>query len=527
MDKSKALLLGALLLALVVIVVGCGGAAPTVAPPAGATSAPAPTSAPAATQPPPTEAPPASHQDIMKWDFPSPAFNNVTINVVGDAGHNLLPYQFWKDDFTKAGITIKTIEVPFEGVYDKEKTEFVAGTCAFDVATFYPAYIGDFAGNGYLEPLDSYMTKQPASAWDPHQDDVLPAFRELYNKFGGKTYALTIDGDAHMLIYRKDLLSNADEQAAFKAKYGKDLKPPETWDDWLQIGQFFTRKKGDKLAGQTLDHDFYGSAEFAKRGFSYAWFVDRWAPYGQIYFDKSMKPQINTPEAVKALQNMVDSLKNAPPDVRAYGYDELRDALIKGNVAMVVQWTDVPKKGADPAQSAVVGKLGYGRVPGQVVNGAVVHRAIMPVGRVVAVTACSKNKDAAYWVAKHIADDRSLEDVSTALTGLDVNRGVHFAHPEVYTDFKDVNDAKNYLDAVKTALGDGYPEIFIPGAAQYNDSLDLHVNKALASEETPQQALDAVAKEWDATTDKLGRDNQVKFWTQALDSYKALGLLPQ
>ena len=113
--------------------------------------------------------------------------------------------------------------------------------------------------------------------------------------------------------------------------------------------------------------------------------MDRWAASGELYFDDNMKPQINTPAAVKALQNFVDSLKNAPPDVRAYGYDELRDALLKGSVAMVVQWTDVPKKGANPAESQVVGKLDYGRVPGWRIGGKVVHRAMMPVGRVVTV----------------------------------------------------------------------------------------------------------------------------------------------
>ena len=95
-----------------------------------------------------------SPQNVYQWDYP-PSFGNVTITVVGDAGHNLKPYEFWKDDFAKVGITINVIEVPFDGVYEKEKTEFVAGTGAFDVVTFYPAYIGDFAGNGYLEPLES------------------------------------------------------------------------------------------------------------------------------------------------------------------------------------------------------------------------------------------------------------------------------------------------------------------------------------------------------------------------------------
>ena len=462
--------------------------------------------------------------DVIKWGYP-PKFKNVTINVVGDAGHNLKPYEFWKGDFEKVGITIQITEVPFEGVYEKEKTEFVAGTGAFDVVTFYPAYIGDFAGNGYLEPLDNYMKKQPAAVWDPNPTDVLAPFWELYCKFGGKVYALPIDGDVLMLQYRKDLINNAEEKAAFKAKYKKELKAPETWQDWLQIGQFFTRKKGSKLAGQVLDRDFYGSAEFAKRGFSFAWFVNRWAPYGEPYFDKDMKPLVNSPNAVNALQNMIDSLKNAPPDVLGYGYDELRDAFIKGNVAMVVQWTDVPKKGADPTESAIAGKIGVGRVPGWEIGGKVVHRSMMPVGRVVAVTADSKNKDAAYWVAKHISYDRSLENVSTTLTGLDPNRTTHFKNPQAYKMFPNVAEAEAYLKGVEAALADGYPEIFIPGAAQYADSLDLHVNKALAGQEKPKQALDAVAKEWNETTDKLGRQKQMELWNKALEAYKALGLI--
>jgi len=109
--------------------------------------------------------------DVVKWEYP-PSFGGVTINLVGDAGHNLKPYEFWKGDFEKAGISILVTEVPFEGVYEKLKTEFVAGTGAFDVVTFYPAYIGDFAGNGYLEPLDEYMAKEPAAVWDPNPADV-------------------------------------------------------------------------------------------------------------------------------------------------------------------------------------------------------------------------------------------------------------------------------------------------------------------------------------------------------------------
>lgn len=468
------------------------------------------------------EAPPKL--DAVPFEL-CPKFDNVTVTVVGDAGHNLLPYEFWKDEFAEMGITVEVVEVPFADVYQVLKTEFVAGSGAYDLVTFYPAYIGDFVSNGYLLPLDDMIAKEPAAVWDPNMDDVLAPFRELYNKFGGQTYALTIDGDVLVFMYRKDLFENADEQAAFKEKYGYDLTPPETWDQWLDVGEFFTRKAGDTLAGETLTEDFYGSAEFARRSFSWAWFMNRAASAGVVYFDENMNPQINTPESVAALQNMVDSLKNSPPDVLNFGYDELRDIFIGGRAAMVVQWTDVPKKASDPSISKIVGKVGVGRVPGTPVGDEIVHRSMMPVGRVLGIAADSDVPEAAYCVAKHIAYNRSLEDVSTALTGLDPYRQSHLDNVAAFATLMGEDNAAAYLSGLNQALADGFPEIFIPGAAQYADALDLQVNRALAGEVSPQEAMDTAAAAWDEITDTLGRENQIAVWQQALESYRALGLI--
>jgi multiple sugar transport system substrate-binding protein len=452
-------------------------------------------------------------------------FDNVTVTVVGDAGHNLAPYQFWADDFAQMGINIEIVEVPFADVYQVEKTEFVAQSGAFDVVTFYPAYIGDFASNGYLLPLDEFMSREPGSVWDPHMDDVLAPFRELYNKWAGQTYALTIDGDVLVMMYRSDLFENADEQAAFMAEYGYELRPPETWDEWLDVGAFFTRDAGETLAGETLSEPFYGSAEYGVRGFSWAWFMNRAASAGVGYFDENMNPLINSPESVAALQNMIDSLANSPADVLNFGYDQLRDIFIQGHAAMVVQWTDVPKKAADPTQSNIAGNVGVGRVPGTLVGDEVVHRSLMPVGRVVAVAADSDVPEAAYCVAKHIAYNRSLEDVSTPLDGLDPYRQSHLDNVSAFAPLMGEENAAAYLAGLNVALADGFPEIFIPGAAQYSDALDLQVNRALAGEVSAQEALDAVAAQWDEITDTLGRENQVAVWQQALESYRALGLI--
>ena len=65
--------------------------------------------------------------------------------------------------------------------------------------------------------------------------------------FDGKTYALVVDGDVHLLYYRKDLFEDPANMEAFKAKYGYDLAPPATWKEFGEICQFIT----DKYAPQT------------------------------------------------------------------------------------------------------------------------------------------------------------------------------------------------------------------------------------------------------------------------------------
>ena len=448
-----------------------------------------------------------------------PNFHGQTVTVMGDGGHNMNVFGFWYPEWQKAGIKLKAIEVPFADVYSKEKAEFIAGTNAVDLVVFYPAYIGDFASNGYLLPLDSYIKKS-----NPHLNDVITAFRKLYLGWAGHTYALPEDGDVHIFIYRKDLLNNPAEQAAFKKKYGHALTVPKTWDEYLRVGQFFTRKAGETLAGKTLSRPFYGCAEYGQRGFSFAWFVDRWASSGQVYFDQNMKPQINSPQAVAALKNMVASVKTcSPPDVLNFGYDQLRDSLLKNQTFMVVQWSDVPKKGADPTQSQVVGKLGYSLLPGTVVNGKLVTRSMMPVGRVLAIPKTSKHADAAYFIAKYISDDVSRFNVSTPLDGLDPYRYSQLK-PQYYKEFK-LADAKSYLATVKGALEHGYPEIYIPGAAQYEDALDLAVNKAISGQEDPAKALNDAAKAWDDITNKLNKKHQIELWRAALKQYKSLGLI--
>jgi multiple sugar transport system substrate-binding protein len=59
-------------------------------------------------------------------------------------------------------------------------------------------------------------------------------------------------------------------------------------------------------------------------------------------------------------------------------------------------------------------------------------------------------------------------------------------------------------------------DLRITGAFEYFDTLDAQLARAVAGELTSQAALDQVAKDWNAITDRLGRDQQKTLYRQQL-----------
>lgn len=441
--------------------------------------------------------------------------------VVGDAGHNLRPFDWYAEDFKeKFDVELKVIGVPFGELYEKEKMELIAATGAYDIMIVYPKFLAEFAANGWLYPLDEFAQKLDAKL-----DDVTPGYRDFYCKYGGKLYALPYDGDVLNLYYRKDLLENEEERAAFKAKYGYDLKVPETWEEFLDVAEFFTRKAGEKLAGQVLERNFYGTAYYGQKDQIFAWWGNIFASLGGVYFDEeTMEPAINSEAGIKALEIFKKIHQYCPPDVLSYGYEELKDVFLEGDCFMVVQWPCVGKKGADPNQSKIVGKIGVSHVPGVKKDGEIYYRALMPCGRVLAVAAEAKDPWKAYQVIHYLSVETSMDDVSTAETGLDPYRYSHFAHPEEYEMFANVEDARIYLEGVQKNMEKGYPEMVLPGTVEYEETLGVELTRALAGEKTPEQALNDAAAAWQDILNRFGKEQQKKLYQELIAGWRAAGL---
>ncbi|MEW5815979.1 MAG: extracellular solute-binding protein, partial [Spirochaetota bacterium] len=164
---------------------------------------------------------------------------------------------------------------------------------------------------------------------------------------------------------------NPEEQKAFKAKYGYDLPaPPVNWKEYMDVAQFFTRKKGEKLAGKVLEHDFYGNTIQGKRH------VSTWYTYLNVLYSfggQEVKVPgkgseygpvtVNSSEAVEALEYYMSLVPYCPPGVLTYGWDESQAAMQQSLAAMGIEWDDAVGAVENPKESLVAGKIAYSGVP--------------------------------------------------------------------------------------------------------------------------------------------------------------------
>lgn len=72
----------------------------------------------------------------------------------------------------------------------------------------------------------------------------LPLYRARLLQWDGQTYALPLLGDGLVCAYRADLFADPALQAAFKEKHNRELAPPTTWDEFVQVAAFMADKRG-------------------------------------------------------------------------------------------------------------------------------------------------------------------------------------------------------------------------------------------------------------------------------------------
>lgn len=384
---------------------------------------------------------------------------------------------------TMTGIKVELEMAPLDDVIQKETLAFQSKSGAYDIVAAPYQFLGNMVENQYIQPLEPFMNDESLAVIDGYDSsDIIEGMWKASGEWDGQLYGVPANSCIMFMTYRKDLFENAEEQAAFKEKYGYDLEVPKDWKTYRDIAEFFTRSKGSTLAGETLSRDFYGVSMMGKRhdAVTCEWLNYAWS-FGGGVFDEDGNIAINSDASVEALEYFVDLSQFAPPGVTSKTWDEQTTEIQQSIAAMAIMFNDCAPACEDPESSLVAGKLGYSTIP----------VGVTPADHYGAwgyyIPSDSPNPEAAYvfleWfntpdVQKQIALDGGFPNLTSIYNDPDL-------------------EALPYWEASMEAYEISTTRPRIPQWNQMNEALMLQLSNCLAGQETPKDALDNAAKEFE------------------------------
>jgi multiple sugar transport system substrate-binding protein len=316
--------------------------------------------------------------------MPAPAqAKDIIINM---AAPDWLPTRWMQEEFNrsyhaKSGNNVKLVIdfIPWPSFYQRVAASLSSGEKKYQMIVTDSQWLGDFVEGGHYLKLNKYIDKDPelqAIMADMHQ--VLKDTSSSYPYKSHNYYGFPQFPDNLVTFYRKDLFCNPTERANFLAKYHKTLPcyynewEQADWDLWGNIGEFFHRKKGEKLGDGVADDDFYGVAYQAGKGYDFSSMQINsliWDYGGDIWDETDTKPAsgvVNSPIALKAFEKYLDLLKWAPPVAKTGQMDifVVQDLYMQGKVAAVVDWVGLAGPVIDPKVSKVSDKTWFAQAPG-------------------------------------------------------------------------------------------------------------------------------------------------------------------
>jgi multiple sugar transport system substrate-binding protein len=278
-------------------------------------------------------------------------------------------------------VTLDPDFIPWPNYYERLAASLTSGEKKYQMAVSDSQWLGAFVEGGYYLKLNKYIDADPTL--QAIFKDLHPNLVAAYSTYPHKSqnyYGFPQMPDVLITYYRKDAFCDAGEQQAFRAKYGYKLPctPQEMNNvDWTMVrafGEFFRRKAGEKLAGQTLTDDFYGIAYQAGKGYDFSsmqinGFI--WQ-HGADIWDETKQPSgralgvVNSDKAVKALEQYLSLIPFMPPVVKTGTMDVFKvDELFReGKVAWVIQWIGFAESAITPKTSKVAGRIDFAMMPG-------------------------------------------------------------------------------------------------------------------------------------------------------------------
>lgn len=359
----------------------------------------------------------------------------------------------------------------------------------------------DLFHGGLIENLGPPLERFGFQPGENNPDIILPRQQAMV---GSTVVAIPADLDTLMLYVRQDLLDDPRHRQQFQARYGKPLALPRTWADYQQQVEFFHRP-AEGLFGTTEPRDKpSGWMTWMPRYLSTA------APHRWL-FDDQMRPLINSPQGIAATEEYVATVAHSPPQILVDGndYNYTLPIVMRGS-AYSTMLTLVTAKLANRADSPVRGKLVAAPMPGRQVATQFARRTHLVYGNHFVVPRTSRHKAVALLFAMWLTDPDIAVRSVTANGLADPYRHSSLAHERVQAMY-----TPQALAVLRDELPVAAPSgTGLPGDSEYLGSLNQNLWLAASGQISAKEAMARTAREWEAITERHGRNRQIAHWRQ-------------
>jgi len=371
-----------------------------------------------------------------------------------------------------SGIKVELVPIPDGSFYDKAIAEFISGNASFDALQFFSAWLGDFAGPGFLAPLDDYAAK-----WNLPLDDFYDTYRLNYGYFGGKLVGIPFDCDIQMVHLRKSIME--------KILGGPiDLsKSVPSYDELIRI-----TAEANKLGGGVAGLGMMGA-----RGF---WSTYTWehvaAQAGMQLFDDSFHPQLDSDASMQGLETVLALSKNAIEGMSGAGWPENRAAWLGGQVAANISWQDSGTQAMRPDQSKIVGDFVTIYEP-RIAGGVFAPPNI--AGSTSCVTSTSKNPEGAFLMLAFLTTSSIM-----AMNEANAN-GVAPGYKSVLSNPR-LRAVSEPMKVWADSLDHAWCSPRIPGMFEMEQALGNQINRAIVGQISAKEALETGQAAWQSIMKK-------------------------
>lgn len=378
-----------------------------------------------------------------------PKDTSGTVRILMEDEHDTEAIEGLLDGFKEAypNIKLDIEKLAYDSMRDKLIASFQSPDPTYDLIMVDNPWMDDFVNAGFVQPVGERIKSTTGMDYD----DFYESLRKV-NEINGETYGVPMYNYALGYIYRQDLMQQA------------GLKVPTSLDELVATVQKLT----------TPEHA--GIAHSPQRGYK---ILEEWSSWylaaGGQMFDNDGKPTINTPEAHRALQIYIDTLKTAaPPNSVNWAQDETIRSLTSGGSASIVGYNWL---------TSSVNKEGSGPFAGQFAL------APMPGGRGSlgtwswAIPSNSADPDGAWafisWVTSKDVDKKRVIAGGAPIRLSTVN------DPQV----REQGLGEKYFVAVNEILNSAVPFAEGPNAEQLVQEVGTQLNEAVIGAKSIDQAL--------------------------------------